>query len=311
MSEQTEPDNETGLRNKVLFLIHGRKQKPLKDDLEKLWLEALEHGITREFGSSSAQLTSFKNVSKQFIYYGDLSNDFFEKRKKSYHGLDDTLARWETLKKLKGYQSRDFSEATYRSIRAKWHPLRTGVYSTLAGLALMAPTYLMRFFMLDIYHYWKKKPPFGKGVGNLTKRALISALQDGNQDILVIAHSLGSILVYDVMAEASKASGIEGRLSVFATIGSPLGIRYMQRHLRHWKDYPNNIGCWHNFSAKDDYVSLDREIADDFRGMDGARYDHTEIFNLAVKEGKAHQHQATGYLIHPCMARLVGDWVTA
>ena len=292
--------------NKVLILIHGRRPKPLEADLRRFWFEALGHGIEREYGGQSAEATAFQSVSKKFVYYGDLSNDFFARRKEPYHRVDDTQARQDTLNKLKRYGKDDFTEQTYLAIRGRWHATRRRIYGGFAWLAgvLRLPRWAIRFIMPDLYHYWKNKQPFGPGVRSKMEAPLLKSLEAG-QDVTVVAHSLGAIVTYDVLA---KATGHPQKLSNFVTIGSPLGISYIQRRLRDWPNYVPNIKAWHNVSAKDDYVSLDREIEDEFEGMAGTRKDHF-MFNLAEKDENAHQHHATGYLIAPVVARLVGGWL--
>lgn len=301
-----------GNGNKLLVLVHGRKHKPAEADLKQFWVEALEHGIKREYGSSSEQAAALGNVRMEFVYYGDLSNDFFEKRDKGrnrpYDATVDTAARRATLGKLKKYKKGQFTENIYLSIRARWHAARTLLYGGFAWLAgvLWLPPWSIRPIMPDVYHYWKNKPPFGPGVRSKMETPLLKALE-GEQDIMVVAHSLGAIVTYDVLVEAAKR-GLKQKLSHFVTIGSPLGISYIQRRLSDWPKHPDNIVVWDNVSAKDDYVSLDRSIQDEFEGMAGERRDHS-MFNLAVKEGKAHQHHATGYLVSPEVAGLVAEWL--
>ena len=298
--------------NKVLVLIHGRKHKPLEADLKQLWLEALAHGIEREYGSNSKEAAALKIVNKEFVCYGDLSNAFFAKRNrrrgKRYNPALDTASRHATLKKLKMYKTDQFTEQTYLSIRANWNAVRTRAYGGFAWLAgaLRLPTWVIRFIMPDLYHYWKNKPPFGPGVRSKMETPLLKAIV-AEHDVMVVAHSLGAIVTYDVLAEAAK-SGYKHKLSHFVTIGSPLGISYIQRRLRGWPNHLNNIVAWDNVSAKDDYVSLDRSIKDEFEGMGGSRRDHY-MFNLAVKDKKAHQHHATGYLIAPVVAKLLAGWL--
>lgn len=293
---------------KVLILVHGRKWKPLEDDLAELWWEALQYGIERDFGEGSAQAEVLGAVRKEFVYYGDLSNAFFRKRHKGYHRPRDTAARRETLDELKTYIKEDFSEETYRKIRRWRHRVRTKVYggfATVAG-ALMLPNLVARAVMPDVCDYWEGKAPFGTGVKERIEDVLLPALEK-ERDVLVVAHSLGSMMAYDAMCGAEATEGVNGSVTRLVTIGSPVGIRYVQRRLANWRDHPGNIKAWDHVTAKDDYVSLDRTIEDDFHRMPRVK-DH-KVFNLAVKCGKAHQHHATGYLIHPVVAGLVGDWL--
>ena len=293
---------------KVLIVVHGRKWKPLEDDLAELWWSALRYGIERDFGEGSPQAKSFEAVQKKFVYYGDLSKEFFTERNKGYNRPKDTEARRKTLDELKTYIEEDFSEETYREIRPLRHRVRTKVYGGFAAFAgaFRLPNVVARAVIPDVCDYWEGKAPFGTGVKQRMEEALLPELRD-ERDVLVVAHSLGSMLAYDAMCRAEAAENVDGELTRLVTIGSPMGIPYVQRRLANWRDHPTNIMAWDHVTAKDDYVSLDRTIEDDFHGMPAVT-DH-KVFNLAVKFGKAHQHHATGYLIHPVVADLVGGWL--
>ena len=55
---------------KMIFFIHGRNFKPPKANLKRLWFDAVEAGLARDYPSS--KLKRFKDVNKEFVYYGDI-----------------------------------------------------------------------------------------------------------------------------------------------------------------------------------------------------------------------------------------------
>jgi len=59
---------------KRIIFIHGRATKPLKDDLRELWYDAVKSGLKRDHGQPSVDL--FDSITKDFVYYGDISNEF-------------------------------------------------------------------------------------------------------------------------------------------------------------------------------------------------------------------------------------------
>lgn len=288
---------------KTLFLIHGRDFKPEKSDLEKLWIDALKFGIVRDHGTEGSK--RFSQVDVRLIYYGDLSNDFLAKKNKKQ--VDDLNDRHNTLCKLKKHARIDFSEEKYMKMRSPFH----GVIRWLVGVAAAVPVLRdigMWGKMPEMSHYWwNSKKQFGKEVRKRLSIPLHGALEAG-KDVMVIGHSLGSIVAYDVLSMLScSGPASSGKVSRLVTLGSPLGVSYVQHRLRNWKKFPNNVSAWVNITAKDDFVALDEEVKNDFRGM-SPKIKDCAIFNLAVRKGKTHQHHSIGYLIHPVVAHIVDGW---
>ena len=94
--------------------------------------------------------------------------------------------------------------------------------------------------------------------------------------VLLIAHSLGSVIAYDTLWELSHdprgAHPPLGSVACLITLGSPLGDEPLTRRLKGWREsgrgrFPANIRQWHNFSARGDAVCHDARLANDFRAM--------------------------------------------
>lgn len=141
-------------------------------------------------------------------------------------------------------------------------------------------------------------------------------------DILLIAHSLGSIVSYDVLWKFShygEYQHIRNKgINTLATIGSPLGDEIVKDELKgsnakFRRRYPQNIGCWINFAAEDDYIAHDPTLANDFKRMVqfGLTSSITDkhIYNMAIRWDNSNPHHGTGYLIHPQMSRITTDWL--
>jgi hypothetical protein len=91
---------------------------------------------------------------------------------------------------------------------------------------------------------------------------LRSILRPGAGPYVVIAHSQGSIIAYDVLRELAEGF-IEVPLLV--TIGSPLGLDEVQDHLRKPLVAPPVVAEWGNFADRLDPVAADRSLGDEFR----------------------------------------------
>ena len=303
---------------KRLFLVHGRNFKPGKSELEALWLEALRHGVQRDFGEEAGE--RLDTIRKEFVYYGELSNDFLKERGKEYNEEQDLADRRATLDRLKSIASDAFlDKRTYHRNSSMFRGFREffldalstpadffGVADNAAGM--LAP---------DMAHYWNEETEFGSEVRASLTWPLRKALVDGD-DVMLIGHSLGTLVAYDVLWKFSYMSEHkevrECALTHFVSLGSPLGNPTVQDRLKGGKlkgsrRYPTNILRWSNVAAEDDYICHDETIEDDFRAMGSALVEDHRIYNLSIKGGSAHQHHGAGYLIHPVVASLVVDWL--
>ena len=146
---------------------------------------------------------------------------------------------------------------------------------------------------------------------------------DRDDTILVIAHSLGTMIAYDTFWKFSRTGEYRPgytskKIDLFITIGSPLGDETVKGQLkgmqaRGKRRYPSNIRRWINIAAEDDYIAHDEDIADDFRkmtdwGLVDSIVDH-RIYNLAVRNRKSNPHHGAGYLIHPVVADALASWL--
>ena len=174
----------------------------------------------------------------------------------------------------------------------------------------------------DMRHYWNPESAFGSDVRYPMIRPLKEAM-DRDDTILVIAHSLGTMISYDTFWKFSRTGEYrpeysEKQIDLFITIGSPLGDDTVKSNLkgtnaRRERRYPSNIRCWINIAAEDDYIAHDEDVADDFRdmtnwGLVDSIEDH-RIYNLAVRNRKSNPHHGAGYLIHPVLSDALAAWL--
>ena len=303
---------------KSLFLIHGRSFKPDEEDLEKLWVEALRYGIERDFGPEATK--EFANVRRRFVYYGDRSNRFLARRNSDYDKGEDVEARWDALNGLKGHATDEFTKATYHDISSRFRWLPEFFADLVAEpanvfgfgdnvIAMKAP---------DMRRYWNEDTEFGSAVRWELTAPLGDAFANGD-DVMLIGHSLGTLIAYDVLWKFSYYGEYQHirahRLSHLVTLGSPLANPTVRKRLKGGRiegarRYPRNVAVWSNVAAEDDYVCHEETVEDEYRDMDTEITDYP-IYNLAVKNGKAHQHHGTGYLIHPIVAGLVHGWLSS
>jgi hypothetical protein len=158
------------------------------------------------------------------------------------------------------------------------------------------------------------------GIAQHTRRMLelrLRAAREGGHPVLLIAHSMGSVIAYDSLWEMSNDERDPARLDMLLTMGSPLGQRYMQQRLKGAGEtgrrrYPRNIRRWMNLSAIGDMTSLDVDLADDFAEMLELglveRFEDKALLTYFRLDGHLNVHSEYGYMVHEKTARAIVEW---
>ncbi len=155
-------------------------------------------------------------------------------------------------------------------------------------------------------------------IRQVQKEPLRAAAKDSDK-VLLIAHSMGSIIAYDALWELDHLEGIKHCVDCFLTIGSPLGMHYVQsRLLGHDKGdsqrFPSNIRRWVNVAAHGDLVALDPSLNNDFAGMlknniiEEIRDIHEGVYNTYRDNNGLNSHKSYGYLLNPLVSAEICEW---
>jgi len=151
-------------------------------------------------------------------------------------------------------------------------------------------------------------------------KAAMRPLFESGAEVMLVGHSLGSVIAYDVLWELTWLDGSPWRVDQLLTLGSPLGMFYVQRRLhghaeRGERRYPANIRHWANIAAEGDLTALDRGVRNDFRAMleRGMVRDITDITHgvhtsFRTAEGP-NPHRCYGYFFNPLVARMITGWM--
>ena len=141
---------------------------------------------------------------------------------------------------------------------------------------------------------------------NELKREILA--EKGNQ-IMLIAHSMGSIIAYDVLRDIGR-SRENLKISHFVTIGSPLGISPVKGKIIDERKYDRQvrtpsivIKSWTNFADRLDPVAVDVKLRDDYKkNKKGIRVKDDLVVNdyqRSGSKGKHNHHKSYGYLRTP------------
>ncbi|MFN3016186.1 hypothetical protein ACK1CN_09580 [Vibrio coralliilyticus] len=304
---------------KRIIFIHGRAQKPSESDLQQLWYDAIKHGLKRDYGGQGLQ--GFESVAKEFVYYGDLSNKLLKLP------VENATSRFHALEKLKTYSKGQFTKKKYKELAKAgfWKEGLADIFSAPFG-KLGVATSLISVVAPDMEHYWNGDSYFGSDVRQKLTPVLKSAFA-AEDDIMLVGHSLGSMICYDNLWKLSHYSeyredfGANKKVNLFVTLGSPLADENVKKRLKganngDYTKYPTNINRWYNIAAEDDFISHDSRVRNDYKQMMKLNLlsepiQDFKIYNLNVRNGKSNPHASIGYLIHPKFISILNDWMNS
>jgi len=315
---------------KRLILIHGRAEKPRKEIKEQLLRRVIEHGLKRigaEFNP---------DIVFDLAYYGDVNNAILwakEKKKKLRTGFLDWDFPYEedldaydlSLEML--FRVTEQNEKAYKELRSERKDL--GAVDNLFDVASPVVNFfglgdnVLNGVLADMGAYFKYRF-VGSLIRERLQSILVPALENGD-DICLVAHSMGTIVAYDVLWKISRMSEYKSlwgkKVNLFVTLGAPLGEKAIRQQLYDAHEpedgvYPTSIRLWHNFSAMDDFVAHDEDLADNFEEMIYRNYvsdivDHF-IYTFYVGgggTGNLNPHKFYGYLDNAEVARVLARWM--
>lgn len=288
----------------IIIGIHGLGNKPPASILEKWWKMAIREGL-RAIGQPRF-FYRFK-----LVYWADLlypqPMDPKERNPKAPLYLEDPYQRAKYFR---------------RGSTANWkHRIYDYLEDQLEKLLVSEKFFLklnvigdliIRHFFRDLAVYYgetelessEKPAQVRKLIRDRLKQVLY---QYRDYDILLIAHSMGSIIAYDVLTEL--ASEIE--IDTLVTIGSPLGLPIIMRRIKAEAaarqqpadnlPIPDNIlSNWYNFSDLDDKVTLTHALAESYTANSkGLAITDQIIHNNFIIDNQRNPHKVYGYLRAP------------
>lgn len=158
------------------------------------------------------------------------------------------------------------------------------------------------------------------GIADHIRRMLkipLRAAASARQPILLIGHSMGSVIAYESLWELTHGRGDPVTIDHFVTMGSPLGQRFIQKRLKGYDlsgaaRFPNNLRRWTNLAAIGDLTALDPTLSNDFGAMLELglleSFDDQLLLTNYRHDGELNVHAEYGYLVNKKTAAVVADW---
>jgi len=295
---------------KRILFIHGKNAKP-RPALHRQQLQrCLLHGVERidtGIAANIAAADSFSLVAWSHLFH-------------PRHRDAPALLPW--IDKLLSQEPPRKSNIQrppplkYSFIRALYH-----IGDAMPWFIPLIPDRRIKQSIRETEIYFSNRNNLGCAAREVLKQILRQTVEATDR-VLLIGHSMGSVIAYDALWELHHLEGIPACVDCFLTIGSPLGMSFVQQRLTglshaHPCRYPGNIRSWINVAARGDLVALDPSLADDFAGMVSHHYiesidDHRKgIVNYYQDANGLNAHKSYGYLVNPVVAQVVADWWSA
>jgi hypothetical protein len=183
--------------------------------------------------------------------------------------------------------------------------------------ALLAPAAL-KLTLADVQRYLGNVDGVAERIRAELRRTLLAAWAAGDR-VLLIGHSLGSVIAYDSLWQLARERDEGGRVELLLTLGSPLATRFIRKQLQGTnrsgaERYPDNIDRWVNVAARGEMVALHRRVRPFFAGMlrlglISEIEDVPGIYNHYRGADGLNPHKSYGYLNHPAVAGRISRWL--
>ena len=177
---------------------------------------------------------------------------------------------------------------------------------------------------LIIHHFFRDLELYYSSEGiEATLRHKIQAelheqlVQHRHDDVLVLAHSMGSIIAYEVLQQLPD----NFKINTFMTFGSPLGMPVIMskisKELKKTLPQRGKLAVpeaikrkWQNFSDLEDKVALNYDLSDDYASNSkGILLQDFVITNDYINKGERNPHKIYGYLRTPETARAILEFL--
>ncbi len=315
------PADDVQSSGRHVVFVHGRGFKASQEPCLSLFWRALVHGVD----SDSAELgDAFAVTGKSLAYYGDLTNALLREHGDDYdehldvNDLENALLQLSQIDRKKGFGVKSYDRLPGKSAAKEFAVSLFAPIVESIGLGKKLVTGRHK----DLGAYWEEGGSYREALLARVRDGICAALED-NDRVIVVSHGTGSIVTWDALWQLSHEPAYADRcrnlkVDLWLTLGSPLGDSMVKKQLMGYGEdgrlrFPTNVIAWHNVSAEDDYFSHDNTVSDDFAAMLGQRQISSirdyRIYNLAIRYGRSNPHNVLGYLIHPRVARIAGDWL--
>lgn len=287
--------------SKIIIGIHGLGNKPPKDLLEKWWLESICEGLKK--------IDRFKfQPNFEMVYWADILNDkplnSLITDKENPYFMDEPYIPSSEITIPKEHTQRKKFLGFLEDQMDKLF-LNDDLSSKFEFVSEM----IFKKYFRELEIYYARQPdindPVYKSVKDIIRSRLAEVIKKHKgKEILLVSHSMGSIIAYDVCSFVVP----DYKIDTLITMGSPLGlpiivskiaeeVRMFNAHIKKLTTPKNIVSNWINFSDLEDNVAINYNLSDDYdQNERGIRVKDVIIDNDYQINGERNPHKSYGYL---------------
>lgn len=298
----------------VIIGIHGLGNKPSANLLEKWWIRAMKEGLKK--GNYKRYVPPFNLVYWSDIIHPqpldpaikDPENTLFLEEPYTEAPEVFPVEDYSIRKKVVDYLGRQMNRIFLNE-------------DFSLNYSFISDAIINRYFRdLEVYYSDCMMTAAGKecNIGALIRERLALKLRAHRKDnIMLIGHSMGSIIAFDVLTFLVP----DIKINTFITIGSPLGLPVVISKIaaEHRKKAgllqavrtPQGItNKWYNFSDILDKVAFNYRISEQFpENEHGVRPVDLLVTNKYVFNGERNPHKSFGYLRTPEFSQVLNEFI--
>ncbi len=281
----------------VIIGIHGLDNKPPRELLELWWKKALQEGLCRL--GKDIELPVFELVYWADLVYSqpldpevaDPSDPFF---------LDEAYTR------APSYKPTTSKKMKFLFVQYAVEFMRKVFIQDTSSekYSLLADSLLRKYFHELNLYYQPMNSTYSTIKNKIFQRTIDTIKKYKNQKIMLIGHSLGSVIGFDVLMNGED----EIKIDTFVTMGSPIGFPIILKKIAENQGVniqqgeklrvPNNIThAWYNISDLADNISMNYQLSKEFN-PNNYNVSPTDMLvnNDYMYRGRKNPHSAYGYL---------------
>lgn len=293
-----------------LVFIHGRSQQH-KDgaQLKREWLASLARGLDKR----GLQLPVADNAV-HFPYYGQTLYDLWTevpahevaevvikgRGAGNAQQMQFVAAVLEEVRRSRGISDDEVLDAAGMNtipkgpLQWKWvQGILTAIDTHIPGASGLS----LSLATNDVYQYL-----YNQALADRIRKGVAAAIPAG-EPAVVVAHSLGTVVAYDLLRKSGSEQG--WNVPLFVTLGSPLGVTAVKAAMDKPLSFPACALAWFNAMDPDDVVALYPLDATHF-GIHPPVDNKTDVVNRT-----GNQHGIDGYLDDAEVAQRIHDALAA
>ncbi len=300
--------------SKIIIGVHGLGKKPAKDLLEKWWKKSIQEGLL-----ALGHPRFFFRF--ELVYWADLlhpepcdpkiTNPFDPRYLREPYvpgSPHHTKSPSRLRKKFLDYLERQIDKIFLKK--------------NLSIHFVAVTDFIMRSFFKDLDAYYSSTTITVAGQQRLLREAIRQRLAQAlnrhrKKRIMLIGHSMGSIIAYDVLSQTAADVAIDTLVTVGSPLGMPIIIAKVASELKQHRVKRAKLQTpecvlrhWYNFSDLRDRVALNYNLSDDYRANSRqVQVIDKIVYNNYVYKGKKNPHKIYGYLRVPEFAQMVHEFL--